>query len=116
MTGHGQGLIAILPGACDLDHRQLALDGIAAQGQIGDLVDRHKPLQLMADLLDRLGRARGDDGDARKMFRMRHLGNREALDIIASSGKKPDDAGKHTRLVIDQNRERMDLDIGLADG
>src|SRR5262249_51213565 len=54
--GETQGLVAVLSRARDLDHRKLALDGIAEEGEIGDLMDRNEALQLMADLLDCLRR------------------------------------------------------------
>src|ERR1700732_1022559 len=96
--GEPQGLVAILPLSRDLDHREFPLDGIAPQCQISDLVDRHEPLQLMADLLDRLRWPGSDDCDARKMLGMGALGDRQALDVIAAAGKQPDDAGENARL------------------
>ncbi len=50
-------------------------------------MDRHEALELMADLLDHLRRSRSDDGDARQVRFVRHLGDREALDIEAARRK-----------------------------
>src|ERR1700724_4298535 len=70
----------------------------------------------MADLLDCLRWPGSDDRDPRKMLGMGDLGDGQALDVIAAPGKQPDDAGENARLVIDQNRKRVDLDIRLAEG
>ena len=57
-VGEPQRLGAGLALAGDLDHHELALDGVALDGEVGDAVDRHQPLELVADLLDRLGSCR----------------------------------------------------------
>ena len=58
----------------------------------------------MADLLDDLRRAGGDDGDARKMRLVRHLGDRQAFDVIAASREHADDASENAGLIVDQHR------------
>ena len=62
-SASAQRLDPVLAGARDLDQRQLALDVRAGLGQVDDLVHRHQPLELRADLVDHRGRAVGDDGD-----------------------------------------------------
>src|SRR5262249_19422299 len=100
---------------CDLDHRKLALDGIAAKSQICDLMNRHKTFQLMANLLDCLRRPGGNNGNAREVLGMSDLGNSQTFDVIAASRKKADDASENARLIIDQHAERMGLDVRLAE-
>ncbi|MNY46865.1 hypothetical protein D3C86_1820860 [compost metagenome] len=38
------------------------------------------------------------------------LGNRQAFDVVATAGKQADDPGENTRLVADENRQRMIFD------
>ena len=65
-----QRLHAVLALAAHLHHGELALDEIAARREVGDPVDGHEALELVADLLDGFRRARGQDGDARLVFGM----------------------------------------------
>src|ERR1700730_12337584 len=39
------------------------------------------------------------------------LGDGERIDIVAAPGEQPDDAGQHPRLVVDENRQGMSLDL-----
>src|SRR4029077_2738086 len=98
----------------DLDQRQLALDIGAFVGQIVHLAHRHEARELRLDLLDNHPRAGGDDGDPRQVRGLVDLGDRQALDIVAASGKQPDHARQDAGLVIDQNGDGMALDIGHA--
>ena len=54
----------------------------------------YKALELMADLLDHLRRTASFNHYSGQMRFMRHFGNRQALNIVAASGKQPDDTGK----------------------
>src|SRR5271166_829842 len=35
----------------------------------------------------------------------------QRIDIVAAPGEQPDHAGEHTRLVVDENRQRVRLDL-----
>ena len=100
----------LLAAAGDLDQRHFALDRpflaefAGPHRQIDDAVNRHDALELRLDLLQHLRRAARDDGDARQMRLMLGLRDRQALDIVAAAGEQADDAGKHARLVVDENR------------
>src|SRR6266849_372945 len=39
------------------------------------------------------------------------LGAGERVDIVAAPGKQPDDTGQHPRLIVDENRQGMSLDL-----
>ncbi len=43
-----------------------------------------------------------------------HLGDGQALDIVAAPGEEPDDARQDTRLVVDEDGDGMALEIGHA--
>jgi hypothetical protein len=79
-----------------------------------DLVDRNEPRQLRLDLLDDHPCSRGHDGDPRQPVGAVDLGHGQALDIVAAPGKQPDDAGQHSRLVIDEDGDGVSLEIGHA--
>ena len=70
-------------------------------------MNRHEAVELRLDLLDHHGRARGDDGDAGGVFRLVHLGHGQALDIVATAREQPDDARKHTRLIVHKHGNGM---------
>src|SRR5262249_30314611 len=75
----------------------------------------HQPLELVADLLDHHRRPRGDDGDAREVLLVLGLGDRERVDVVPASREQPDHPGENARLVVDQHRQRVPLDL-LLDG
>ena len=56
-------------------------------GQVMHVMDRHHAAKLVLDLLDHLGRAGGDDGDARAMAFVVDLSHGQAVDIVAPAGK-----------------------------
>ncbi len=105
--------LRLSPRAAHLHHRKLALERALRDGEVGDLVHRHEPFELMMDLLDRLRRARGDDGDARADARHAPLRHGEALDIVAAAREQADDPRQHARLVVDEHGKRMRFDFEL---
>ena len=106
-----QRLGPVLAAAPHLDHGELALDERLLDRQVVDLVHGNEPLELVADLLDGLARARGHDGNAGQVLGMRHFGNRETLDIVAAAREQADHAGQDAGLVVDQHRERVGLGV-----
>ena len=41
------------------------------------------------------------------------LRNGERVDIVATAGEQADDASKHAGLIVDENRERVRLELGV---
>src|SRR5262245_20575437 len=111
--GKPQRLDARIARAGHLDQRQFALKGLVlpqfhcAHREIDDAMHWDDTFQLILDLFEHMRGSAGDDGYPRQMFFMLGLGDRKALDIVTASGKQPDYASKHARLVVDQNRESM---------
>ena len=111
--GEAQRLDAVVAGSRDLDQRQLARQRLVLSEfpgphrKIDDPMNRHDAFELMLDLLQHMRRTARHHGDARQVLLVLGLGDGEALDVVAAAGKQADDAGKHARLVVDQNRQRM---------
>ncbi len=74
-------------------------------------MNRHQPIELRDDLVDHLGRAVRDDGDATDRMIMRDVRHRQAVDIISARGEQAGDASKDTRLVGDRQRQDVPLAI-----
>jgi hypothetical protein len=75
--------------------------------QVDHPVHRHDALELVLDLFQHMRRAARHDGDARQMLLVLGLRDRQAVDIVAATGKQADDARQHARLVVDQHRKRV---------
>jgi hypothetical protein len=39
------------------------------------------------------------------------FGDRERIDVVAAAGEQPDHPRQHARLVVDQHRQRVGLDL-----
>src|SRR5579862_3195794 len=102
-VGEALHLVAILAGRAHLDEHQLALD-VVALGQVDDLHDLDKLVQLLGDLLDDVvGTARDDRHPRhRRVFRRR---NGQRLDVVAARGKQSRDTRQRAGFVLDQNGE-----------
>ena len=85
---------------------QFPLHRFSIDSQIIDPVNRDKPLELVLDLLDHVGCARGDDRDPGNMLLVLGFGDGQAFDIVAASREEAGNARQDTRLVIDDHRER----------
>src|SRR5271163_501860 len=81
-------------------------------GQIVDLAHRHEARKLRLDLFDDHPRPRGDHGDPRQTVGTIDLGDGQAVDIITAPGEETDNTRQNARLVVDQDRNRVALDIG----
>ena len=113
-VGQAQSLDAALACACHFHQRHFALDAGRVARQVHNLMNRHKPFKLRLDLLNHHRRRRGDNGDARRMSRIVHLGHRQALDIIAAARKQPDNARENPRLVVHEDGDCMPFDVLLG--
>ena len=96
----------------DLDERHLAFD-VRAVGEIADLDDADELVELLLDLFEHLIVAARHQRDARD-GRVERLGDRQALDVEATSAEEPGDAGEHAELVLHQHRYRMAHGLMLA--
>ena len=105
MEGLGQTLrfAALIALAAHFDHRQFTLNRPPREGEVSHFVNGDDALQLMADLLNGLRRARCYYGDAREMFAMRNFGNCEAFNIIATAREETDDTCQNARLIINDH-------------
>ena len=112
--GESQGFDALLAFARDFDERELTLDGLAADSEVGDAVHRHQSIELIADLRQHHRGAGRDDGEAREASCFVRLGDGQALDIVAAPGEERSDARQHARLVVDQDGKCVPLAGVLA--
>ena len=82
--GQAHGLDPYIAGARHFDQRQFARNGIAVAIKVDDTLNWHQTAQLRANLGQDAGRARGHNGDARRMRLMIGFCDRQAFDQIKS--------------------------------
>jgi hypothetical protein len=49
------------------------------------------------------------------MLRMRDFGDCETLDVVAAPGEQANDAGENARLIVDEHRQSVRLDVRFAE-
>src|SRR5215468_1134366 len=108
-AGEPQGLDALLAGPHNLDERELPFQRLTGHCQIDHAVHVDQPFELALDLSQDHWRAGGDDREAREVFLVLRLGDRQTVDVVAATREQPGDARQYARLVIDQNRQSMRL-------
>ncbi|MPM65127.1 hypothetical protein SDC9_112019 [bioreactor metagenome] len=85
----------------DLDHDQLALQA-PRLGHLIHALDIDELAHLLLDLLDSRTVAADYDGDAADRLVLR-FSDRQAVDVVASSGEQGDDTHQDTGVVVDQD-------------
>ncbi len=75
--------------------------------EIDNAVNRHDAGQLVAYLVEHMRGAARHDCDAREVLFMLGFRNRQAFNIVATTGEKTDHAGKDARFVVNEDGKRV---------
>ena len=90
----------------DRDQRELALDRLARL-QLADAQDVDELVHLLLDLLERLPVAVDAERDRRHVVPLRRADG-QAFDVVPAPGEQLADAYERARLVLDEDRQRVD--------
>src|SRR4029077_13532677 len=90
----------------DRDQRELALDRLARL-QLADAQDVDELVHLLLDLRERLPVAVDAGRDRRHVVPLRRA-DRQAFDVVPAPGEQLANAYEGARLVLDQDRQRVD--------
>src|SRR6266540_5724645 len=104
-VGEREQLASLVGRGRDLDQRQLALDRLARL-ELVDAEHVHELVHLLLDLLERMLLAVDAERDPRDVVPLGRPDG-EALDVEAAAGEHARDAHQRTRLVLDEDGQRV---------